>query len=790
MSGNNLNDHELHRSYLLGAFAVVLMTVIFLVDMQIPLGVAAAVPYVAVVLLGLWVPQKRFIVFAAILCSLLTIYGLIKSPPSPGELWKVYANRGLSLFAIWVTAGLCFLQKTKTAALADSELFTRSIVSNMFNPLIVIDERGHIVSFNQAAERCFGYSFNEVRGKNVAMLMPEPERNQHDFYIKRFLETGQSRIMGKGLEVAGLRKNGEKFPMDLHLSEMRQNRQRLFIGMVLDISQRKKSQEALEASENKYHTLFDQLSAVMEGTTHATGEEFLRSLVSHLGLALKTQYAFVGELLGERKDIIKVRAFWSADNGFVSKPLEYSLKGSPCEQVIARKQVAYFPKDVQKTFADFPMLAEMGVEGYIGYPLFDAKDNIIGHLVVMHSAPLLESLNVNMIMPIFVARAEVEMERERAEHQLRLLFAAVEQSPSAVVIADSTGKIVYANPSLLSSTGFSLEEVIGGSPRLWKSGIHPPEFYKHLWETILEGKEWRSDICNRKKNGDLYWELLSILPLKNAEDQVTHFIAVKVDDTERRNAEKKMQHYARELERSNQALNDFAAIASHDLQEPLRKVAAFGERLRENINDNGLDYLERMLKATVRMQKFISDLLEYSRVSAKARIFNPVNLQDIVADVLSDLEVRIIQSKAKVETGSLPTLSGDELQLRQLFQNLIANALKFHKKDTPPVVTINSCHASEKGLWTITVADNGVGFDQKSVERIFKPFERLHGRSEYEGSGIGLAICQKIVQRHGGEITARSIPLTGTKFIVTLPDKQSQETILSFEKEIPDGGML
>lgn len=776
------NNDDLLRSYLIAVAAVFLMIVIFMVDLQIPLGVAAAVPYVAVVLLGLWGP-KRLIVAAAVICSLLTLLGFIKSPPLHTEWWVAIANRGLSLFAIWVTAILCFLQKTKTEALADNELFTRSVVDNMFNALIVIDDKGRIVSFNHQAERYFGYSSGEILGKNVSLLMPEPDRSQHDFYIKRYLETGQSKIIGIGREVTGLRKNGATFALELQVSEMAQDKKRLFISIVRDITQHKLDEQAVKVSENKYHTLFNQLSAVMEGTTHATGAKFLQSLVAHLGQALETHYAFVGELTGEKKDSIKIRASWSANGGANSKSLEYSLKGSPCEQVIAKKQMAYFPKDVQKLFSGFPMLAEMGVESYVGYPLFDLKDGVIGHLVVMHTETLPETLNFQMVMPIFVARAEVEMERERAEHQLHLLYTAVDQSPSAVVIADKKGRIVYANPSLLKSTGYSLEEVIGASPRLWKSGIHPPDFYKQLWETILEGREWRSDICNRKKNGDLYWELLSILPLKNGEGDITHFIAVKVDDTERRRAEQKMRHYAGELERSNQALNDFAAIASHDLQEPLRKVAAFAERLRENLNDQGLDYLERMLKATGRMQRFISDLLEYSRVAAKARVFNSVNLQVLVADVLSDLEVRIVQSGAKVEVGSLPVLTADELQLRQLFQNLIANALKFQKKGVPPIVTVDSWFSGETGLWTITVEDNGIGFDEKHVERIFKPFERLHGRSDYEGSGIGLAVCRKIVQRHGGEITAKSIPHTGTKFIVTLPEKQSQDQVFPSENE-------
>ena len=238
-----------------------------------------------------------------------------------------------------------------------------------------------------------------------------------------------------------------------------------------------------------------------------------------------------------------------------------------------------------------------------------------------------------------------------------------------------------------------------------------------------------------------------------------------------------------ELERSNRELQDFAFVASHDLQEPLRKIQAFGDRLRttqaSNFDDQGRDYLDRMHGAAGRMHTLINDLLTFSRVTTKAQPFERIDLNKIASDVLNDLETTIEQAGGRVEISELPAIDADPLQMRQLFQNLIANALKFQKPDSEPVVRIDARTVKKNTSDTdssasnefveISFADNGIGFDEKYLDRIFTPFQRLHGRNEYEGTGIGLAVCRKIVERHGGSLTARSAAGEGATFIATLP---------------------
>jgi PAS domain S-box-containing protein len=253
---------------------------------------------------------------------------------------------------------------------------------------------------------------------------------------------------------------------------------------------------------------------------------------------------------------------------------------------------------------------------------------------------------------------------------------------------------------------------------------------------------------------------------------------------ERKRAEDELKASAARLVQSNRELQDFASVASHDLQEPLRKIQAFGDRLKTKcaaeLTDEGRDYLGRMQNAAGRMQTLINDLLTFSRVTTKTRPFTPVDLDQVAHEVLSDLEVRLAEGGGRVEITGLPNVDADPLQMRQLFQNLVGNALKFRRPEEPPVVRVSaevvpSCEARAQltvpaaEACRIAISDNGIGFDEKYLDRIFTVFQRLHGRDAYEGNGVGLAVCRRIAERHGGSITAESAPGRGATFIVTLP---------------------
>ena len=265
-------------------------------------------------------------------------------------------------------------------------------------------------------------------------------------------------------------------------------------------------------------------------------------------------------------------------------------------------------------------------------------------------------------------------------------------------------------------------------------------------------------------------------------------VATYEDVTQAVRAEEALRNYAARLERSNRELQDFAAVASHDLQEPLRKIEAFGDRLAARcgteLSEAGRVYVERMQDAAGRMRCLINDLLTWSRVTTTGRPFAPVDLGRIAREVMSDLQVTIEQANARIVLGELPVIEADATQMRQLLQNLLSNALKFRCEGRVPEVRVAARlytperpehRAAAPHLCEVTVADNGIGFRQDHAERIFGIFQRLHGRSEYPGTGIGLATCRKIVERHGGRITASGQAGEGATFICTLPVSQSEE---------------
>ncbi len=277
-------------------------------------------------------------------------------------------------------------------------------------------------------------------------------------------------------------------------------------------------------------------------------------------------------------------------------------------------------------------------------------------------------------------------------------------------------------------------------------------------------------------------------PVRGNAGRTLKLIGVTHDITQVRDHEQKLEEKIQELDRSNKELEEFAYIASHDLQEPLRKITSFSERLREklgdDINQESENYLNRMLAATDNMRLLIDNLLEFSRTN---RITEPsirVDLNQLFTEVKADLELKVDESSAVIEIQKLPKIEGYPSQLRQLFNNLLSNAIKFKKQDQPPFIAISSQELTteqklsqhlktNKTYYLVEVSDSGIGFEQEYAHKIFQIFQRLHGKSEYPGSGIGLAICKKIVENHKGTIYARSEPGKGSQFYLTLPEKQN-----------------
>jgi PAS domain S-box-containing protein len=345
----------------------------------------------------------------------------------------------------------------------------------------------------------------------------------------------------------------------------------------------------------------------------------------------------------------------------------------------------------------------------------------------------------------------------------------------ALFVIDAEGRIRVVNHAVHELLGWRDSDLLGRAIDRLEELTGDETISRTLRDLAKRGAIRDQERRLRHADGHSVAVSVSISPIRE-QDVQEGAVVIARDIRARKRAEEELQSALRHLEQSNRELEDFAYVASHDLQEPLRKIQAFGDLLRSKhaaaLPDQARDYIERMQSAAKRMQVLINDLLSFSRVTTKAQPFAPVDLAHVAAEVVKDLEIRLHDSGGQITLGAMPVIDADPLQMRQLLQNLAGNALKFHRPDVPPVVEIEG--AIEGDRCRLTVTDNGIGFEDKYAERIFTMFERLHGRTQYEGTGIGLAICRKIVERHGGEIRAHGKPGAGATFTVTLPARHPE----------------
>jgi PAS domain S-box-containing protein len=369
------------------------------------------------------------------------------------------------------------------------------------------------------------------------------------------------------------------------------------------------------------------------------------------------------------------------------------------------------------------------------------------------------------------AEAEVVAAIAAQRHDEARFRMAVEASPGGMIMVDATGRVILANAEAERMFGYEPGALDGESvDRLVPKDLRPG--HVDLRTDFVGDPQKRAmgqgrDLFGERQDGTAFPIEVGLNPIATPEGTVV--LATVVDITERKAAEDAIRRHAAELERSNAELEQFAYVASHDLQEPLRMVASYTQLLEDRyggqLDERAHKYINYAVDGAHRMQTLISDLLVYSRVGTRAKPLRPVAAGSVVEQVLRDMRGAIRQSDATVQVDELPTVLADEVQLGQVFQNLIGNAIKFRSEE-PPVVVVQAVPSD--GMVEFAIEDNGIGIDPEHAERIFQMFQRLHERGKYEGSGIGLSVAKKIVERHGGRIWFEANDKGGTTFRFTL----------------------
>ncbi len=377
--------------------------------------------------------------------------------------------------------------------------------------------------------------------------------------------------------------------------------------------------------------------------------------------------------------------------------------------------------------------------------------------------------------------ATIRAERAQAQVGLRMLSHAVLQSPTATVITDTDGRILYANPKFVASSGYAAEELIGSTSSMMKSGLTPAEVYRDLWDTIRSGKTWRGAMRNRRKCGELYWEDSVISPLLDERGEIVNFIALKEDITLRLGAEEEIRTLNASLERrveertralrlANAELESFSQSVSHDLRAPLVVIQRFAAALRETITLQNGDrhYVERIAAAAERMENLIDDLLNLSRIARADFTVREIDLSALALEVLAELHDADPARRCQLTVQPGMRAHAAPNLLRIALTNLAVNAWKFSSGRDEVAIEIGQEPGSVSPP-AFYVRDHGAGFDPAHAGKLFNSFQRLHSVAEFPGTGIGLAIVRRVIERHGGTVAAESVVDQGATFRFTLP---------------------
>jgi len=625
------------------------------------------------------------------------------------------------------------------AQLARSEERYRGLLEAAPDAMVVVDAAGEIVLLNVQAEKQFGYSRDELIGHKVTDIIPTGFAERLIADGSRTSAEALAQQIGTGIELTGRRDDGSEFPIEIMLSPLDSADGMLVTAAIRDISIRKAAEEEVARTERRYRGLLEAAPDAMI-VVNELGEIVLLNVQAEKQLGYTRD-----ELIGQPVTNIIPEGFAERLIADGLRSAEEALAqqiGTGIELVALRKDGGEFPIEIMLSPLDSP-------EG-----------------ILVTAA----------IRDISTRKADEEL-MKRAEQRYRGLLEA---APDPMVVVNPSGEIVLLNVQAEKRFGYTRDELtgqpvtniipIGFAERLIADGLRTDE--EALAQQIGTGIEL---VALRKDGGEFPIEIM-LSPLDSA-DGILVTAAIR-DITARKAAEADLINKIAELNRSNDELSQFAYIASHDLQEPLRMVSSYTQLLAKRyvgqLDSDADEFIGFAVDGAARMQQLILDLLAFSRVGTNKIDLARISSQNALDCALVNLGGALEDSGAVVTSDHLPVVRADQMQLVQLFQNLVGNAIKYHKDGVPRVHI--SAHRNEQKKWDFSVKDNGLGIEPEYFERIFGMFQRLHTREQFSGTGIGLAICKKIVDRHGGSISVQSTPGEGSTFAFSLGEHSQERT--------------
>jgi PAS domain S-box-containing protein len=608
----------------------------------------------------------------------------------------------------------------------------RSLLEASPDAMVVVSPNGEIVLLNAQAEKQFAYRRDELLGQDVKNIIPEGFAERLIADGTRTAAEALAQQIGTGIELNGRRKDGSQFPIEIMLSPLESAEGTLVTAAIRDVTEHKNAEKHLAQMEARYRGLLEAAPDAMV-VVNRNGEIVL------LNVQAEKQFGYRrDELLGQKVKSIIPEGFAErliADGTRTAAEALAQQIGTGIELNGRRKDGSEFPIEI--------MLS----------PLESA-----------------EGILVTAAIRDITERKRIEDALRDSEERFRLMASGIKDY--ANVMLDPEGFIVSWNEGGERLKGFRAEEIVGQhfsrfySAEDIRKGLPAMELKQAKETGRFEGEGWRV-----RKDGSRFLANIVITALRDEKGKLRGFGKITRDITERRRAEEHLTKTMEDLKRSNEELGQFAYVASHDLQEPLRMVASYtqllAQRYKGRLDSDADEFIAFAVDGCNRMQGLIQDLLSYSRAGANAEALREISCEGALEKTLRNLRPTIQDSGAMVTHDALPTIMTDETQLIQVFQNLIANAIKYHGAE-PPLVHVSATRNSGNE-WVFSVRDNGMGMEPQYFERIFILFQRLHGQKEFAGTGIGLAMCKKIVDRLGGRIWVESQPTKGSTFYFALP---------------------
>jgi len=620
----------------------------------------------------------------------------------------------------------------------------RGLLEAAPDAMVVVNQGGEIVLLNVQAEKQFGYRRDELVGQKVKNIIPEG-------FAERLIADGTrsaaevlAQHIGTGLELIGQRKDGSEFPIEIMLSPLESADGILVTAAIRDITTRRDEEKHL---------------AQMEGRRRLA-EEALRESEESYRMLLHGIQDYAIFMMDPRGQILN----WNAG--------AERIKGYIAEEIIGRNFSCFFPpEDIERGRPEEVLrtTAENGRHEEQGMRM--RKDG----------SRFLASLTFTALRdPAGNLRGFSEFSHDLSESKESgaKYRGLLEAAPDAMVVVNHGGEIVLLNLQAEKQFGYYRDELVGQKV----TNIIPEGFAERLIADALRSAEdalaqqigTGIELTGRRKDGSGFPIEIMLSPLESAEGVLV--TAAIRDITKRKKAEANLLQKVEELNRSNQELEQFAYIASHDLQEPLRMVASYTQllsrRYKGQLGSDADEFIAFAVDGASRMQRLIQDLLAYSRAGTKAKLLFDTSSEEALQQALVNLRGAIEESHAVVTHDPLPTVLADEMQLVQLFQNLVGNAVKYQNPGIPRIHISAARNGGNK--WRFSIKDNGLGIDSQYFDKIFGMFQRLHKREEFAGTGVGLAICKKIVERHGGSISVESQPGHGSTFHFALEGSERE----------------